>query len=79
MHSQQRTWKHRQWHVSLLKKSFVVRVPDTIHTGQGRNFECTLIKELCQLIKKTRTTSQSDGMVERFHRTLLNGLSVAVA
>ncbi|KAL5515018.1 hypothetical protein EMCRGX_G000127 [Ephydatia muelleri] len=58
-------------------------VPDTIHTDQGRNFESKLIKELCQMlgIKKTRTTPyhpQSDGMVERFNRTLLNMLSIAV-
>ena len=71
----QRTWKHRQWPISLLMKSFVVRVPDT----RSREKLSTLIKELCQLIKKTRTTSQSEGMVERSHRTSLNGLSVAVA
>ena len=42
---------------------------------QGRNFESTLVKEVCYTlgIRKTRTTAlhpQSDGMVERFIRTL---------
>ena len=66
----------------ILVNEFICRlgVPDTIHTDQGRNFESKLIKELCQMlgIKKTRTTPyhpQSDGMVERFNRTLLNMLS----
>ena len=69
----------------ILVNEFICRlgVPDTIHTDQGRNFESKLIKELCQMlgIKKTRTTPyhpQSDGMVERFNRTLLNMLSIAV-
>ena len=58
-------------------------VPDSVHTDQGRNFESTLLQEICQLlgIKKTRTTPyhpQSDGLIERFNRTLLNMLSTAV-
>ena len=58
-------------------------VPDTIHTDQGKNFDSKLIKEVCQLlgVTKTRTTPyhpQSDGLVERFNRTLLNMLSIAV-
>ena len=58
-------------------------VPDTIHTDQGKNFDSALIKEICELlgIKKTRTSPyhpQSDGRVERFNRTLLNMLSIAV-
>jgi hypothetical protein len=49
--------------------------PLSIHTDQGSNFESKLFKEVCDLldIKKTRTTSmrpQSNGMVERFNRTL---------
>ena len=61
-------------------------VPDILHTDQGRNFESTLLKEVhvCKLlgIVKIRTTPyhpQSDGLVERFNRTLLNLLSLAAS
>ncbi|XP_030834466.1 uncharacterized protein K02A2.6-like [Strongylocentrotus purpuratus] len=50
-----------------------------VPTDQGRNFESQLFKEVCQIlgIKKTRTTAynpKSDGMIERFNRTLLDML-----
>ena len=50
-------------------------VPSQIHTDQGRNFESDLFAELCKIlgINKTRTTPYapwSDGLVERFNRTL---------
>ncbi|KAL5491405.1 hypothetical protein EMCRGX_G016687 [Ephydatia muelleri] len=56
--------------------------PDVLHTDQGRNFESALFKEVCLLlgVQKTRTTPyhpQSDGLVERFNRTLLDLLSIA--
>ena len=59
-------------------------VPDILHTDQGRNFESTLLKEVCKLlgIVKTRTTPyhpQSDSLVERFNRTLLNLSSLAAS
>ena len=65
---------------------FVCRfgVPDSLHAGQGRNFKAKVLKEVCQLLGvKTRTTPyhpQSDGLhvVERFNRTLLDMLSMAV-
>ena len=49
-----------------------------------RTLESCLLKETCKLlgIKKTRTTPyhpQSDGMIERFNRTLLTMLSLAAA
>ena len=54
--------------------------PMELHSDQGRNFESTVMAEVCRLfgISKTRTTAgypQSDGMVERFNRTLLNALA----
>lgn len=57
--------------------------PRSIHSDQGRSFESTLYKELCQLlnIHKTRRTPyhpQSDGLIERFNRTLLSMLSLFV-
>ena len=53
-----------------------------IHTDQGRNFESALIKDLCSLlgIEKSLTSPyhpQSDGLVERSNRTLLNMLCTA--
>ena len=55
-----------------------------LHTDQGRNFESKLFQQMCVLldIDKTRTTAfhpQSDGLVERFNRTLENMLSLYVA
>ena len=58
--------------------------PRQIHTDQGRNVESNLFQNLCQLlgIDKTRTTPlrpRSDGMVERFNRTLEGMLALFVA
>ena len=55
-------------------------VPEQLHSDQGRQFESAVIKEICNLlhIEKTRTTAyhpQSDGLVERFNRTLLSMLT----
>ncbi|KRX68119.1 Retrovirus-related Pol polyprotein from transposon [Trichinella sp. T6] len=65
-----------------LVNEFICRygAPKSLHSDQGRNFEAALIKELCEMfdIHKTRTTPyhpQSNGLVERFHRTLLTMLS----
>ena len=50
-------------------------IPLEIHSDQGRSFENEVMRQLCDVlgILKTRTTPyrpQSDGMVERFMRTL---------
>ena len=57
-------------------------VPDFLHTDQGRNFESALLMAVCTLlgVSKTRTSPyhpQSDGLIERFNRTLLSLLSMA--
>ena len=56
-------------------------VPHELHSDQGRNFESAVFKGMCHRlgIKKTRTTPlhpQSDGMVERFNRTIGNQLAM---
>uniref|UniRef100_A0A5S6QQ76 Reverse transcriptase n=1 Tax=Trichuris muris TaxID=70415 RepID=A0A5S6QQ76_TRIMR len=64
---------HRQLH-------YPFRPPESVHSDQGRNFEALLMTELFRLldVKKTRTTpyhAQSNGLVERFNRTLLDTLA----
>jgi transposase InsO family protein len=59
-------------------------VPVAIHSDQGRQFESRLFAEMCQLlhINKTRTAPynpQSDGMIERFNKTLATMLSAFVS
>ena len=59
-------------------------VPRVIHSDQGRQYESQLMSEVCKLlqIQKTRTTPyhpQSDGMVERFNKTLATMLSAYVS
>ena len=58
-------------------------VPYVIHSDQGAQFESKLFADVCQLlgIKKTRTSPyhpKSDGMVERFNKTLATMLSAYV-
>ncbi|MBJ5570503.1 transposase family protein [Salmonella enterica subsp. enterica serovar Typhimurium] len=70
----------------ILVGSVVVRhgVPRELHSDQGRNFESRVFQGMCKLlgIKKTRTTAlhpQSDGMVERFKRTIQQHLPLFVS
>ena len=65
----------------ILFENFVVHYgfPARIHSDQGRNFESSLIRELCSLagVHKSRTTPyhpMGNGMVERFNQTLLKML-----
>ena len=56
-------------------------MPMVIHSEQGREFENKVMQELCLLCgsHKTRTTPyhpESDGLVERFNRTLLMMLAM---
>ena len=58
-------------------------MPEQLHSDQGRQFEAEVISHICKLlqIEKIRTTPyhpQSDGLVERFNRTLLSMLSTTI-
>ena len=62
---------------------FRYSLPEQLHSDQGRQFESDVIKEVTAMlqIKKTRTSPyhpQSDGLVERFNRTLLSMFSTAL-
>ena len=68
-----------------LVERFISRfgVPRELHSDQGREFESNLVKALCDLlhIRKTRTVPynpKSDGMIERFNRTVKSLLTVLV-
>lgn len=54
-----------------------------LHSDQGRNLESALFSEMAKLlgIQKTQTTAlhpQSDGMIERFYKTVGNMLATLV-
>ncbi|KAK3083081.1 hypothetical protein FSP39_013432 [Pinctada imbricata] len=69
----------------IVAREIVARlgVPNIIHSDQGKQFEGKVFTEMCKIssIKKTRTTPyhpQSDGMVERFNKTMMSMLKTLV-
>ena len=46
-------------------------MPSVIHSDQGREFENKVMQELCLYSRTTPYHPESDGLVERFNRTLL--------
>lgn len=59
-------------------------VAETVHCDQGQNFESRIFATMCERLgmQKTRTTPlhpQSDGLVERFNRTLAKQLAILTA
>jgi transposase InsO family protein len=59
-------------------------VPMELHSDQGRNFESSLLWEVLKRlgVRKTRTTPlhpQSDGMVERYVKTVKEHLKKVVS
>ena len=57
--------------------------PHDLHSDQGRAFESTIFKQMCELlqIRKTRTSPhhpQCNGQCERFNRTLLSMIRTSI-
>ena len=70
----------------VLTQEFFFRFspPEQLHSNQGKQFESELVTEVCKLlgILKTRTIPyhpQSDGLTERFNRTLLSMLGTVAS
>ncbi|GBN74943.1 hypothetical protein AVEN_265802-1 [Araneus ventricosus] len=63
---------------------FVLRRTHVLHSDEGTNFNSDLFSEICKLlgILKTQTTAlhpESDGMLKRLNRMILNHLSLFVS
>ena len=69
---------------TVLVEQFICRygVPLSLHSDQGSNFESHVFQSICKLlgINKTKTAyhPQSNGLVERFNRTIQTMLSMYV-
>ena len=73
------SWPKQRLKFSLINLSFIIASHAPFHIDQGRVFESSVIKELCNIaeVEKSRTTPYhpvGNGMVERFKYTLLNML-----
>jgi len=71
--------------VTALYNGFFARMglPRQLHSDQGRQFESSLVQELCKLagVHKTRTTpfhARGDGQTERANRTILQMLRSSI-
>jgi transposase InsO family protein len=82
--------RHSQSEASTVAEALVTNyfcrfgIPRELHSDQGRNFECRLLQGVLQRlgVSKTRTTPlhpQSDGMVERYIKTVEEHLQKVVA
>lgn len=70
-------WVETVAQVLVVEWFYKFGVPSRIHSDQGRNFESSLVQQLCALYKveKSRTTPYQpagNGQCERFNRTLHN-------
>lgn len=70
----------------VIAEQFIAKwgVLEIIHSDQGRQYESRLFKELCDLLgtRQTRTTAfhpKSDGMGERYNKTLATTLTAYVS
>ena len=58
---------------TILVQEYVSRyeIPMLLHSNPGHDFEATVFQEMCQQLAIIKTPhSRSNGMVERFNRTL---------
>ena len=67
--------------ILMNKWIFNFRIPQRIHTDQGRNFQSEIVEELCKLfgIVQSRTSPyhpQGNGQCERMNRSILNVLRI---
>lgn len=59
-------------------------LPLQIHSDQGRQFQTNLFREMCKILGIVRTRTfpyhpQSDGLVERINRTIIDMLSKSIS